>query len=47
MNYVGPGTANIFRKTVGLPEAAWNKKEENKKDEDDKSHLHNSSIQVT
>jgi hypothetical protein len=33
----GPGTANIFRKMVGLPEAAWSK------DEDDKSYLHSSS----
>ena len=41
----GPGTANIFRKMVGLPEAAWNKEYENKKDEDDKSYLHSSSIQ--
>ena len=22
----GPGTANIFRKMVGLPEAAWSKR---------------------
>jgi hypothetical protein len=29
-----------------LPEATWNKEEENKKeDEDDKSYLHSSSIQ--
>ena len=41
----GQGTVNIFRKMVGLPEAPWGKGEENKKDEDDKSHLHNSSIQ--
>jgi uncharacterized protein YecE (DUF72 family) len=33
----GPGTANIFRKMVGLPEAAWSK------EEDDKPHLHSSS----
>ena len=33
----GPGTANIFRKMVGLPEATWSK------EEDDKSHLHSSS----
>jgi hypothetical protein len=39
------GTVNIFRKMVGLPEAAWSKEEENKKEEDDKSHLHGSSIQ--
>jgi hypothetical protein len=37
----GPGTANIFRKMVGLPEATWSK--ESKKDEDDKSYLHSSS----
>jgi uncharacterized protein YecE (DUF72 family) len=43
----GPGTANIFRKMVGLPEAVWNKDEdkENKNEEDDKSHLHGNSIQ--
>jgi uncharacterized protein YecE (DUF72 family) len=36
----GPGTANIFRKIVGLPEATWSK------EEDDKSYLHSShSIQ--
>jgi hypothetical protein len=35
----GPGTANIFRKMAGLPEAESNKEEENKKWEDDKSHL--------
>ena len=40
----GPGTANIIRKMVGLPEAAWTKEEEkNKKEEDDKSHFHNNS----
>jgi hypothetical protein len=47
-HYAGfdPGTANIFRKMVGLPEATWNKEDENKKeDEDDKSYLHSSSIQ--
>src|SRR5438094_9654965 len=31
----GPGTANIFRKMVGLPEATWNKEQE----EEQKSHL--------
>ena len=36
----GPGTANIFRKMVGLPEAVWSK------DEDDKSHLHSSSQSI-
>jgi uncharacterized protein YecE (DUF72 family) len=43
----GPGTANIFRKMVGLPEVIWSKDEdkENKKEADGKSHLHNSSIQ--
>jgi hypothetical protein len=39
----GPGTVNIFRKMVGLPEATRNK--ENKKEEDDKSYLHDSSVQ--
>jgi hypothetical protein len=38
----GPGSANIFRKMVGLPEAEW-RKEENKKEEDYKSHLHSSN----
>ena len=43
----GPGTANIFRKMVGLPEAQFNKDEEdNKKEEDDKSYLHNSSSNI-
>ena len=40
----GPGTANIFRKMVGLQEGTWSK-EENKKEEDDKPYLHGSSIQ--
>ena len=41
----GPGTANIFRKMIGLPEAEWSKdEEENKNEEEDKSHIHNSSI---
>ena len=31
----GPGTANIFRKMVDLPEATWNKEHE----EEQKSHL--------
>ena len=35
----GPSTANIFRKMVGLPEAEWSK-EEYKKEENHKSHLH-------
>ena len=43
---VHPETANIFRKMVGLPEAAWTKEEaKNKEDEDDESHLHGNSIQ--
>jgi hypothetical protein len=42
----GPGTANIFRKMVGLQEAAWSKVEENKKEEDGKSYLHNRSSNV-
>ena len=33
----GPGTANIFRKMVGLPEATWSR------EEDDKSYLHSSN----
>ena len=33
----GPGTANIFRKMVGLPEAAWSS------EEDDKSYLPSSN----
>ena len=43
-----PGTANIFRKMVGLPEAVWSKGKEkkNKKDEDDKSYLHGSSRSI-
>jgi uncharacterized protein YecE (DUF72 family) len=32
----GPGTANIFRKMVDLPEATWNKEQE---EEEQKSHL--------
>jgi hypothetical protein len=39
----GQGTANIFRKMAGLSEATWSKVEENKKEEDDKSHVYNSS----
>jgi hypothetical protein len=39
----GPGTAKIFRKMMGLTEAAWNKEYENKQVEDDKSYLHSSS----
>ena len=42
----GPGTANIFRKTVGLPEVVWSKDEDKDKNEEyDKSHLHGNSIQ--
>jgi hypothetical protein len=42
----GPVTANIFRKMVGLPEVGWSKDDkENRKEEDDKSRLHGSSIQ--
>jgi hypothetical protein len=33
----GPGTANIFRKMVGLPEDIWSE------EEDDKSQLHGSN----
>ena len=40
----GPGTANIFRKMVGLPEVVWSKDEDkDKKEEDDKPYLHGSS----
>ena len=44
----GPGTANIFRKMVGLPEVVWIKDEdkENKNEEYDKSHFHSNSILV-
>jgi uncharacterized protein YecE (DUF72 family) len=42
----GPGTANIFRKMVGLPEAAWNNDDKEKKREDDKSYLHSSSHSI-
>jgi uncharacterized protein YecE (DUF72 family) len=39
----GPGTANIFRKMVGLPEAQFSKDEEkDKKEQHDKPHLHSS-----
>src|SRR5918911_909716 len=42
----GPGTANIFRKMVGLPEVIWSKDEDKDKNEEyDKSHLHGNSIQ--
>ena len=43
----GPGTANIFRKMVGLPEVIWSNGEEekNKNEEYDKSHLNGNSIQ--
>src|SRR5438067_1435992 len=39
----GPGTANIFRKMIRLPEATWRKDEEDKKEEDDEQHVHSSS----
>ena len=39
------GTDNIFRRMVVLPEVTWNKEKKNKKEEEDKSHLHCSSIQ--
>jgi uncharacterized protein YecE (DUF72 family) len=44
----GPGTANIFRKMVGLPEVGWSNVEEekNKKEEYDKSHLHSNSSSI-
>ena len=43
----GPGTANIFRKMVGLPEAVWSNGDEDKdkNEEYDKSYLHGNSIQ--
>ncbi|HZC20475.1 MAG TPA: hypothetical protein VE223_02420 [Nitrososphaeraceae archaeon] len=35
-----------FRKMVGLPEVVWSKDEDkDKNEEEDTSHLHNSSIQ--
>jgi hypothetical protein len=48
MNYAGfgPGTANIFRRMVGLPEAPFSKEEKNKKEEDDKPHSHSSSSYI-
>ena len=43
----GPGTANIFRKMVGLPEVVWSKDEDkDKKEEDDKSYLQSSSRSI-
>jgi hypothetical protein len=42
----GPGTANIFRKMVGLPETQFSKDEENKKGEDDKSYSHSNSSSI-
>ena len=36
----GPGTANIFRKMVGLPEVTWSK------EEDDKSYLHSNTSNI-
>ena len=43
----GLGTANIFRKMVGLPEVVWSNGDEDKDKnvEYDKSYLHSSSIQ--
>ena len=42
----GPGTANIFRKMVGLPEVIWSKDgDKDKNEEYDKSYLHGNSIQ--
>ena len=42
----GPGTANMFRKMVGLPEVAFSTDEDKDKNEEyDKSYLHGSSIQ--
>jgi hypothetical protein len=44
----GPGTANIFRKMVGLPEVVWSNGDEDKdkKEEDDKSHLRGNSSSI-
>ncbi|MBV9175712.1 MAG: hypothetical protein JO297_01595 [Nitrososphaeraceae archaeon] len=36
----------IFRKMIGLQEATWSKKDENKKEEHDKSYLHSSSRSI-
>ncbi|MGA9171441.1 MAG: DUF72 domain-containing protein [Nitrososphaeraceae archaeon] len=42
----GPGTANIFRKMIGLPEVVWSKDEDkDKKEEYNKSYLYGNSIQ--
>jgi hypothetical protein len=38
----GPGTANIFRRMIGLPESAWSK-DENNESKDDKSYLNSSN----
>ena len=37
-----PGTANLFRKMVGLPEAAWGKGKNQKDEDEGKSDLHSS-----
>ena len=43
----GPGTANIFRKMVELPEVGWSKDEDkDKKKEDDESHLHSNTSSI-
>ena len=43
----GPGTANIFRKMVGLPEATRSKDEGKDKNEAyDKSYLHGNSSSI-
>ena len=43
----GPGTTNIFRKMVGLPEDQFSKNEENKNDgEENKSYLHSSNHRI-
>lgn len=43
-HYAGfaPGTANLFRKMVGLPEAAWGKGKNQKDEDEGKSDLHSS-----
>jgi len=43
-HYAGfaPGTANLFRKMVRLPEAAWGKGKNQKDEDEGKSDLHSS-----
>jgi len=39
----GPGPSNLFRKMVGLPEAAWGEGKNQKEGDEGKSDLHRSS----